>query len=357
MKFAFLFFSLLFASLQPSFASTDTVPVGLRPCCAFGTGLKAELGSVPVPFFSINNVLDIEDIDAHEFNDGSSSVVGSLFGASKESNGLIFSNKGGFIDTAHVRDTADFTFYLYHSIKNRDSDTLSIELTEELRERRIELTNLGQLDSKNHEEAKLAAVLAFRLAQWHEIAQWYGLVSVGGFKEYPSAFSPEDLYSNMLGAHIALEMIKINPNITQKKFVILFPQYFRKHLKRLDAQDKDTTIDRFKAIDGIWWDSSKRLPDKWVVKTRDYHFSLDLVPNGVSDGTPSSLSAYAHLEEFGQFQLVKADNIKSFDILPDALKSKEIWTFEDFQTLANIAKVEDDKHTNNRNDALSMKLN
>lgn len=26
-------------------------PAGVRPCCAFGTDLKAELGWMPVPFF------------------------------------------------------------------------------------------------------------------------------------------------------------------------------------------------------------------------------------------------------------------------------------------------------------------
>ncbi|MCL9774260.1 DUF4056 domain-containing protein [Vibrio methylphosphonaticus] len=357
MKVAFLFISLLFASLQPSFASTDTVPVGIRPCCAFGTGLKAELGSVPVPFFSIDNVLSPEDVQTHVFNDGSSNVVSSLFGTSEETNGLIFTNKGGFIDTAHVRDTADFAFYLYRAIKNRKEDSLSIHLTAELRERRIEMTNLDALNSEKLEEAKLAALLAFRLAQWHEVAQWYGLVSVGGFKEYASAFSPEDLYSNMLGALIALEMFKINPDISQKNFVLLFPQYFRKHLKQLDAQDEDITVAQLKELDGIWWDSNNRLPNKWVVKTRDYHFSLALLPNGVENGTQLALSEFSELEKYAEFQLVKADNIESFDILPVALKSKEIWTASDFQSLADVTKAEDDKHENNRNDALSMKLN
>ncbi|NOH28041.1 DUF4056 domain-containing protein [Vibrio mediterranei] len=352
-----LLLSLAFASVQPSFADVNTVPVGIRPCCAFGTGLKAELGRVPVPFYSIKNVLNVEDVDAHVFNDGSSSVIGSLIGKSDEVNGLIFSNKGGFIDTAHVRDTADFTLYLYHSIKYRDNDDFELALTPELRARRIVFNNLDQLDSANNEQAKLAGLLAFRLAQWHEIAQWYGLVSVGGFKEYPSAFSPEDLYSNMLGALIAIEIIKINPDITQDAFVVLFPQYFRKHLKMLDAQDEDITIAQLKKLDGIWWDSSKRLPNKWVVKTRDYHYSLDLIPNGVTKGTPLSLSSLNELEQFGQLQLVAADKIDSFDILPSALNEKEIWTHEEFQMIANISKSVDDQDANNRNDALIMKLN
>lgn len=357
MKKILLLLSLTLTAAAPSFADSETVPVGIRPCCAFGTGLKAELGSVPVPFYSIKNVLNTEDVDAHVFNDGSASVVGSLFGTSDEVNGLIFTNKGGFIDTAHVRDTADFAFYLYRSLKQRDSDNYQVSLTPELRDRRIVFNNLDRLDTEQDDEAKLAALLAFRLAQWHEIAQWYGLVSVGGFKEYPSAFSPEDLYSNMLGALIAYEILRINPDITQDAFVVLLPEYFRKHLKMLDAQDEDTSIEKLKELDGIWWDSKKRLPNKWVVKTRDYHFSLDLIPNAVSNGTPLSLSEFADLEQYGQLQLVKADNIQSFDILPATLKDKTVWTHEEFQAIGDISKAVDDKHENNRNDALTLKLN
>ncbi len=94
-----------------------------------------------------------------------------------------------------------------------------------------------------------------------------------------------------------------------------------------------------------------------MVKTRDYHYSLDLIPNGVTKGTPLSLQALSDLEQYGQLQLVAADKIDSFDILPAALKEKEIWTHQDFQMIANISKSVDDKNANNRNDALTMKLN
>lgn len=55
--------------------------------------------------------------------------------------------------------------------------------------------------------AWLAGHLAFEIAQWHEIAQWYGFQSVPGFSEEISAFSPEDLYSNLLGARLAINVI------------------------------------------------------------------------------------------------------------------------------------------------------
>ncbi|EKC4035931.1 DUF4056 domain-containing protein, partial [Escherichia coli] len=55
--------------------------------------------------------------------------------------------------------------------------------------------------------AEISARLAYQLAVWHEIAQWYGFESVPGYPETVSAFSPEDLWSNLLGARVALSLI------------------------------------------------------------------------------------------------------------------------------------------------------
>ncbi len=112
-------------------------PVGVRPCCAFGVDLKAQLGSVPVPFFSLENVLSSNEVGTHHYNDGSESVSGSLLGLNEEANGIIFTELGGFIDTAHVRDTADYTYYLFTLNQHYLGRAAHLDLPEELRVRRI----------------------------------------------------------------------------------------------------------------------------------------------------------------------------------------------------------------------------
>ena len=49
----------------------------------------------------------------------------------------------------------------------------------------------------------LAQWIAFQLSTWHEIATWFGWSALSIFPEEASAFSPEDLYSNLLGIRIA----------------------------------------------------------------------------------------------------------------------------------------------------------
>ena len=71
-----------------SFSSFAEAPVGVRPCCAFGTNLQTEVGGIPVPFVSVENVLNIDDLGDHIYNDGSQGIASSLMGFGDESNGI-----------------------------------------------------------------------------------------------------------------------------------------------------------------------------------------------------------------------------------------------------------------------------
>ena len=55
---------------------------------------------------------------------------------------------------------------------------------------------------------RLAEWLAFELSIWHEIATWFGWSALSGFPELASAFSPEDLYSNLLGTRLAGQALR-----------------------------------------------------------------------------------------------------------------------------------------------------
>lgn len=177
-------------------------PDGLRPCCAFGYDLQAKLGPVPVPFYTIGNVLTAGDLGEHVYNDSFWFGVAEVIGLSNENLGIIYSRHGGFIDIAHVRDTADYTYYLFTQIYPHLGEARMLILSDELSSRRIQFRRFTPPKDPAERytlSVYLAARLAFRLAAWHEIAQWYGYHSVPGFPEEISAFTPEDLYSNLLG--------------------------------------------------------------------------------------------------------------------------------------------------------------
>ncbi|CAE6961560.1 hypothetical protein ACOMICROBIO_LMKGKHOH_03906 [Vibrio sp. B1FIG11] len=173
------------------------------------------------------------------------------------------------------------------------------------------------------------------------------MVSVSGFKELASAFSSEDLYSNMLGAKLAKQVLLDNPELDQKGFSKAMDSAFKQALKDLKAQSKAITKEKIQQLDGDWWDSSRRLPDKWVVRFRDYHMALSLTPNYPTASHELSLSAtFANQQPLNQWMSVEFranDKEKSFSELPKSLTSKSIWTPVDYQQISDFARSVDNK--------------
>lgn len=146
-------------------------PESLRPCCAFGYDLHVRAIGVPIPVYQIGNVLTLDTLGKHRYNDSALGAVKNLVGLSEEENGLIYTRRGGFIDIAHVRDTADNTFYLFSRIYPNLGKAGRIFYSEELGVRRIQLNAFmppASLSRRYEIAAWLAGRLAYELAQWHE---------------------------------------------------------------------------------------------------------------------------------------------------------------------------------------------
>src|SRR3546814_10292448 len=177
------------------------------PCCGFGHVLRVGAFGIPGPVIRLDNVIDPTLLGHHGYNGGSTSFIGDLTGRDAGKLGIVYTRRGGFIDIAHVRDSADNALFLFSQIWPRLGQHWSLDLGPELADRRIDFDAFDLPDSPADRytlAAFLAAHLSFQLAAWHEIAQWYGYHTVPGFPERLSAFSPEDLYSNVLGARLGL---------------------------------------------------------------------------------------------------------------------------------------------------------
>ena len=53
----------------------------------------------------------------------------------------------------------------------------------------------------------MAQWIGFQLSIWHEIATWFGWSWTKTFPETASSFSPEDLYSNVLGVKLFAALV------------------------------------------------------------------------------------------------------------------------------------------------------
>ena len=245
-------------------------PENLRPCCAFGADLRTQLGVVPIPGFTIGNIIGPDDVGPHKYDGGMLALnpsqdpsAGRDWG---ERNGLVYTCRGGFIDTAHVRDYADWTIFLTAHVFRGLYHGETITLSDKGGRRRIHIHALSaqQLDAVGARDLAIAVGqwLAFKLSNWHEIATWYGWSSFRAFPETASAFSPEDLYSDMVGARIASGIIQANSAETDTLYEATMNVWLRRTLQRLGAQPTDVGRQAMFAVDGVWWDSRRRLPDK-----------------------------------------------------------------------------------------------
>lgn len=258
-------------------------PTSLRPCCILGNDIGAEVGSIPVPGYEIRYTLDIDTLGTHQFNKGFLTLEprGETRILSDEVSGILYTCRGGFIDLAHVRDNADRTLFLASQVERIAASGGTITLNGEGAQRRVVLKPLDPRLVREYGIREVVASLAewldFQAGIWHEITTWYGWASTP-FSERPSAFSPEDLYSNLVGLKIAGTVIRRHAAASEVEYNLAVTAGIKDTLTRLGALPQDASRRAFEYVDGIWWDSTKRVPDNLVVRHRNFVIGPKLYP-------------------------------------------------------------------------------
>lgn len=275
------------APRDPYAGEVAKVPIreNMRPCCAFGTQLHVRVGPVPVPFYFLGNILDPRLVRHHVYDAGDS-TFSSRSGKSEvgytEGNGLVYTCRGGFIDVAHVRDYADTALYTITSIA-RDLETGGeIPLPDEGAKVRIELKPVpaGAIQKQGRWAISipLGQWVAFQSSVWHEIVTWFGWSTFTLFPEMVSSFSPEDLYSNLLGARIAAAVVSQAGARDEFAYNRNVERWLNLALAYLQATPVPAGEEAMRSVDGLWWDSKKRIPDMSLVLRRNFDIDEQVTP-------------------------------------------------------------------------------
>jgi hypothetical protein len=257
-----------------------------------------------VPGYEVQNVLDISELGTHQYNKGTVALQprGGERLISDEASGILYTCRGGFIDIAHVRDNADRTFYLVSQIARLAADGGTIPITGEGAERRIVLkpldAHLVRAYGLREVAMSLAEWLSFQASIWHEITTWYGWSSTA-FSERPSAFSLEDLYSNLVGIKITAAVVRRHAAPSEVAYNQAVTRVLNDALGKLGPLPKDASRRAFEYVDGIWWDSTKRVPDNQLVRHRYFNIGPKLYPWKLVDAQPSA-TLLATRREFDQ---------------------------------------------------------
>jgi hypothetical protein len=217
------------------------------------------------------NFLGIDDLGKH--------CYGSfLF----EHNGIAYTCRGGHIDIAHLRIAADYVKYLYNLTRKHllnDESEFTFKLNVEPSRYFVTLKypdNWKTLPRK--EKEKIAREMSLELSQyftytmttWHEILTFYGYKCMYFLPEEPSAFSWEDIYSNLLGTKLGAQALQSNDYGYNKAMTILI----KRELEELQIQSAKTA-----------WQAAEKMRGKWF---RGFVF-IDMIVRNMDIGLENGL--------------------------------------------------------------------
>ena len=271
------------------FDELPDVPVRerLRPCCAFGSNLKPQVAGIPVLGYKIANIISSDEMGPHTYDSGYVHVPrggASQYSINRENNGLVYTCRGGFIDTAHVRDYIDWSLYVSSQVAAGLLSGARHEFTlpDEGGKRRIIVNQIDPELIRRIGARRLSLWLAewitWKMSVWHEISTWYGFATVPGFTEEGSAFSPEDLYSNALGVRLLPAIIYRHAERSELDYNSSVDQWLRQIVEFLQPVPKDVGFEASEAVDKLWWDSDAGTPSKQQVLRRSMDFEGEIEP-------------------------------------------------------------------------------
>jgi GH25 family lysozyme M1 (1,4-beta-N-acetylmuramidase) len=188
----------------------DSGGPGSRACCALGQWL----------FPGTPGALDPSGLAGHVYG-------GGTFGGGPI--GYVYTARAGIADLGHIRDLADMTKFIYDSLVAGFTTFKLFEGT-------------AVLNASPANLVDLAAAIAYVESWAHELTTW-------GTSEDYSAFSPEDLPSNVIGVEVATRAIRLGTPYKSAVDKILSDLMNTE----LGAQSKGNTELVFAKIQNVWF--------------------------------------------------------------------------------------------------------
>jgi hypothetical protein len=319
----------LFAKAPKNVNLKNPPPRIIRTCCSFGVDVKV----AGMPFVKYTEVTSPELIGNHKY-----------LGSKAENNGIIYTEKGGFIDMGHLRDIADFTAYLYLLIQDqRHNGAFSLKLGNEGGMKTLTVNVPEKFTDED--VVHLAGRIAYDLSVWHEISTSYGASFIPLVPERYSSFSVEDAYSNLLGVHLGMKSILGSGEYESEMTVNV-----KEVLESLNAvKDRESTIEAMNAVKDIWWSGKAKLPSRKVLIKRQFEvydcvypmlINSEKIENSVENKVcvPLESSSNESFNDFYKLSIKANFKIPVDKVFGQHVKEKNMITQLDFPALIKYAE-------------------
>jgi hypothetical protein len=269
------------------------LPTAVLSCAIFLSGCGVPQPGVRLGSYATatlgTHFLDADNLGRHHYG-------GSCF----EKNGIVYTCKGGHVDITHARIAADNVRYLQNKAKRallKMDRQFKFKLKVEPSTYYVTLEypptwkNLPKKEKSriaDEVSIELGAYCVYVMTTWHEVLTWFGFKSMAFIPEQPSAFSWEDVYSNVFGIKIGTLALRDKTNGYNKAVTIAF----QKELKGLGIQPKSTARKASEKMRGTWYEGALIAE----MKVRNLDVGIDdgfvtpmIVPGVCKNAFPQSL--------------------------------------------------------------------
>ncbi len=220
----------------------------------------------------------------------------SYNGNLSEKSGIIYTCKTGHIDLAHLRKSADWTAYLSKKIfkvlmkgqggfsyKMKEPSRYYVKFTYPSIWKALPQTEKEKI--AHDVSIKVGQYITYTATTWHEIITWFGYKCTGMYSEYPSAFTWEDTFSNLIGSHLAVIALRDEGYSYDEAMTLILDA----ELEKLNVQSSRVARRAADIVRGEWYSGDFLF--FITMKKRNFDIGLD-------DGfvTPSLVPGLAECE-------------------------------------------------------------
>ena len=246
--------------------------MGLAPDTAAFDPPKLRLGVMPFDaWYSPWEAIDADALGQHRHE--GEGLLGTPLGSprgAEVSRGVMYTESGGFLDIAHLRNAVDLTLFVHRQVSpwlREDGEVVLQLLAAEPDLYRLTLTPPPGATAAERDEAavEIAGRVAYLMTTWHEVLTWFGYRGLGVITERPSAFSYDDAPSHRVGVELAMAVLReVAPEPTlaaepgqleveDAVFDAAVTTALPAQLHALGVVSPDEATRRMRGLEGHWW--------------------------------------------------------------------------------------------------------
>ena len=228
-----------------------------------------------------------------------------------EGYGVLYTLRGGSIDPDHVRGVADLTRWTYIRGKatiEKGNRRFSVGPGLEMTTNKVEIEypdnwdNLARAEKKRiaHEAALIIApVVSYNCSIWHEMITWKGTHFMLIEPEHNSAFSWDDLYSNMVGVELAMQAIN-DGHISVSDYNRAMTALIAEELQTLKVVSRAKAIEIIESVRSTWHGDGKLMKRNMDIGYDDGIITPMIIPGYCEEPpVPRTIPTFAGLDELG----------------------------------------------------------